>query len=212
MFPSNVLGQIVEAIDEGLLTEEEDSQALFERAFKEQFDTYPMGQANEFGVLHCRREGTSIGSSFSITQIGWRPRSGWISKSLELPTKSGIVGSFGSGKACFDSWSHQFTKSDVGGTSRAVFQAFCKMLEEGEDRFVGGAPQLVSLVRVGNGQQQGIVWNGEAWLAGLRLKKGDFRPTIEFRDALFQRCDPTRLGLLEGAQKQPLPTQVTKGQ
>ena len=208
VLPSTVIGQIVEATDEELLLLGEDSQSLFERAFKEQLKTYPSTQARGFGVIHCRREGMSVASQFHIRHLSWMPNRGWLSEELEAPQMSGVVGCFGSGKEQFDEWLSKFSGSDVGGTSRAVFQAFCKSLEENENPQVGGAPQLVSLYRAKNGQQHGIVWEGEAWLAGLRLTKGDSDPSIEFRDSLFERCDPKTLCRFFGAQPQPLPTQI----
>jgi len=199
----------VETIDEGLLVLGEDSHSLFKRAFTEQLKTYPKAIAKPFGVIHCRRGGSDMTSAFTINHLSWTPQTGWSENGLSIPLKSQVVGSFGSGKAKFKYWSDKFQSSDTGGTSRAVFQAFCKTLQEAKDPLIGGPPQLASLVRVGNGKQQGVVWNGEAWLAGLRLNKGDFSASIEFRDALFQRCDPASLTLIEGAQQQPLPTQVS---
>ena len=208
LFPSTVIGQIVEAIAEGLLVLGEDSHSLFKRAFHEQLRAYPSAMAKPFGVLHCRRSESNIASTFAINHLSWQPNTGWSDTLLPIPVTSEVVDAFGSGKAAFNYWSARFSKSDIGSTSRAVFQAFCKTLEEGEDPLVGGAPQLASLIRIGNGRQQGVVWNGEAWLAGLRLARGDFRPSIEFMDAQFQRCDPASLALLQGAQPQPHPTQI----
>lgn len=207
VFPATVIGQIVEAVDENVLPIQEDGQALFERAFKEQLRGYPQTFARPFGVVHCQREGSSINSRFSIKHVGWSAKQGWSSTQLPLPAESGVVDSFGSGKKNFKLWSSRFSKSEVGGTSRAVFQAFCTMLEEGKDPLVGGAPQLVSLFREGQGRPHGIVWNGDAWMGGLRLGKGDFRTAIEFRDACFQRCNSNSLTLLADAQPQPLPKQ-----
>ena len=208
MFPSTVIGQIIEAVDEELLVLNEDSQSLFERAFREQLQAYPRKQIREFGVLHCRRGGEKRATKFGIRHLRWGGGSGWKSNNRTQPNHSEVVGCFGSGSGEFKQWASRFTKSEVGGTSRAVFQAFCRMLEEGKDPLVGGAPQIASLIRVGNGRQHGVVWKGSAWLGGLRLSKGNFQPSIEFFNERFERCNPKTLNRLLDAQSQPLPSPI----
>lgn len=210
-FPSTVVSQIIEALDEGFIESTEENHSIFESIFKKQFDSYPSAYESVFGVIHCRRTGTSVCSEYHVTHIKYKPGSGWTNDSLPLPKKSGIVGCYGSGKGHFKADLGKFTNSDVKGTSRAVFQAFCRMLEKGDAPFVGGAPQLVSLYRGGNGKQHGIVWDNEIWLAGMKLAPCDLISTksLELFNSLFERCDPETLERIETAQPQPLPGQLT---
>jgi hypothetical protein len=203
VFPTVVINQIIDAIDENQMSADPRSQTDFEWAFRHQLADYPLQKIGAFGVVHCRRIGCGVGSSFQIRHLSWDPTGQWKEETLELPPMSGLVGKFGSGATKFSHWSNKFKKSDVGGTSRAVFQAFCTMLHEGSDPNTGGAPQLVSLFRIGNGKLHGIVWNSDVWLAGLRLSNATL--SVEVLNSQFERCDPITMKRLDDAQPQPFP-------
>jgi hypothetical protein len=203
VFPTVVINQIIDAIDQGHISDTADRQNAFERIFKDQLASYPLNEIGTFGVVHCHRNGKGTRSEFQIRHLHWTHAEGWQSETLPLPKTSDLVEVFGSGRSQFKHWLNKFERSDVGGTSRSLFQAFCKMLEDGVDPQVGGAPQLVSLIRIENGKQHGIAWNSHVWLAGLKLD--EVNPAVEVYNSLFERCNPVTLQRLGDAQAQPIP-------
>jgi hypothetical protein len=82
---------------------------------------------------------------FLAWETKWSKASGWTDAILSLPVESGLVIARGSGAAPFDGWNNELKKSEIGGTSRAVFQALSLALQEGSDPQSGGAPQVVGL-------------------------------------------------------------------
>jgi len=208
LFPTIVLGQFIEMIDEGIAQTSGDIHQRFVDFFETQMESYPEQEARGFSIIHCHRDNTGIRSVMRAWKLSWSLGDGWVDQEIKVPQQSGAITSLGSGRPFFKNWNHKFQASDVGGTSRAIFQAFCKMLQQNDDPLCGGAPQLVSLIRIGNGRQHGIVWNGEAWLAGMKIASSDCSSGFEFFDELMERVDPQTLKLKDGAQRQPLPSQV----
>jgi hypothetical protein len=149
-------------------------------------------------------------SRFHLAKICGDSKCGLRTDILKLPEASALVEGVGSGAESVKEWYRRWEKSDVSGTSRSVFSAFCDSLESGEDKLSGGAPQLVGIYRRGSARVFGIVLNGQRYVAGLAVNDaGRFR-AIEWRNVLFERCDPDSTKLLLGAQPQPRPTNVRK--
>ena len=131
-----------------------------------------------------------------------------MTKIHELPTHSGIILSLGSGGENVKKQLMAWKKIPGENTSRAIFMAHCDALLSEEEKvriidsdgdkisferdiFSGGAPQLVSLYRVGNANIHGIVWKRKKFLNGIAGKY--FLPTLNWRDRKFQNCDPLSL-------------------
>lgn len=203
LIPSTLLGQLIEAIDEGIIAYRGDT--WLQDTLSQQLDRLPAPHRRAFSIVHCSRSGESMESEFSMNHLQWKPDTGWESEVLKSQEKSALLGCYGGGRTNYLKWHARFDKSDVGRTSRAIFQAFTSMLREEGDPQVGGAPQLASLFRIGNGRQHGVIWEGQASVAGLRLTQHAINTKIVFRDHLFQLCDPMTMTILDGAQRQPLP-------
>lgn len=189
MFPSHVLGQITNLIENGLLFQKQDTaeikrQKVFE-ILRFSFEHYPKELHREFTVVYCTRENELMNSAFYTFTMGWKPIIGWSEKTIELPQTSGIIESFGSGEKYIEKWHSRWNNTKEGGTSRIVFSAFCDSLYCAEDTRSGGAPQLVGLYRKGNGLSLGVIYRNERYLLGLPVSMdGDFT-SIEWRNEFF---------------------------
>jgi hypothetical protein len=125
-----------------------------------------------------------------------------------LPIESGLVIAEGSGASPFEHWNNKMKKSEIGGTSRAVFQALSLALKGGRDIHSGGAPQLVGLRRRGPALDFAVYFKGTTWLNGMAIPTYSPNEKLECFNELFERCDPDTGELLRRAQRQPLPRDV----
>ncbi len=123
-----------------------------------------------------------------------------------MPTGTDVVFASGTGKAPANKSRLAWKASEIGGTSRAVYGAFCDSLAGQGDPLSGGPPQLASLYQRGQGRTVGVVHEGQRFLHGLPLDAVAGPGVLEWRDRTFQRVDGQTLQLLKGAQKQPRPS------
>lgn len=208
LFPVIVLGQFIEMIDEGFVSDGGDIHQRFVDFFEAQMAIYPKQEAKSFSIVHCHRDGYGMSTVMRAWELSWSQGGEWSDVEIKIPDQSGEVISRGSGRKWFKIWNSKFQASDIKGTSRSIFQAFCKMLQSNSDPFCGGAPQLVSLIRVGNGKQHGIAWYGEAWLAGMKIDSPNYSSKTEYFNELMERVDPRSLTIKSEAQRQPLPSDI----
>ncbi len=125
---------------------------------------------------------------------------------LPIPEASGIIKAWGSGEAAVARWYERWLSTRQGGrTSRSVFSAFCDALASGDDPFTGGAPQLVGLYRQGVGETLGVVFQGVRYILGVPIQDLALVTSVEWRNALFERCDGHSMERLEGAQRHGRP-------
>jgi hypothetical protein len=210
-FPNSVLPQICEQIDAGLFFGEA-------RSFESKLDKiadaigrsrlrYPSEHARQFQILYASRSGEGMNASFHAGTVSCDVRGSVLVRVLGLPPASGLVDGVGSGSSSMTQRNRQWQKSDSGGTSRAVFSAFCDSLDAGDDPLSGGAPQLVGLYRIGGPKAFGIVWKGRRYFYGLEVDSCQ-KTGVEWRNSLFERYDASDLSLLEGAQRQPRPSNM----
>jgi hypothetical protein len=173
---------------------------------KRAFETYPKSLRREFTVVFAFRSTNNNVVSFFAGTVGWSPGEGWSKKPLPDPQKSSIIGAFGSGKDVFGDTNRRWQESDVGGTSRAIFSAFCDHVDKCNDPQTGGAPQLGAIY---SGRQHastvGIIHDGKKWLSGVEVLDAGIVDKIEWRDNLFQRCDGHTLKPIAGAQRHARP-------
>lgn len=146
IFPSQVLGQILELIEGGFLFSQSDSaltkQSKIFSIIKGSFDDYPKEQHREFTIVYCTRENDEMDSIFYVFTMGWKSSIGWSENLLSLPETSGIIESFGSGGKFVEKWHERWNNTKEKGTSRIVFGAFCDSLHSKDDPRSGGAPHL----------------------------------------------------------------------
>lgn len=212
MLPSMLLGQVCDLADAGTLfprgcSPEMKAEAVFDFLARG-VAAYPDDYRNEFTIVYGTREGERLFHGepyeFRLWLYSWRRTSGWTKKWQSLPGKSEVIVIEGSGTASVSRCANAWTKSSSGRTSRAVFSAFCDSLSSGDDPCSGGAPQLVRLHPRGPAAVVGIIWKHERYLLGQKIDM----PTsgaLEWRNELFERCDPHTLKRLAGAQPQPRP-------
>jgi len=126
---------------------------------------------------------------FSIWRTEWSPTKGWLTLELTPPATSDTLVVLGSGEYAVMEQALAWKASAAGGTSRAVFSAFCDALRLGKDPHSGGAPQLVGLYRRGAGITFGIIWEQQKYLLGRAVDRLSTPNTVEWRNALLERCD-----------------------
>lgn len=208
-FPVQVLGQLIEQIDNSLLF---DGGDLFCRKVnkvsdyvKASFIGYPKDHQREFQILYASRNHDGMASEFCISKISWNPRNGWRITNLNIPEHSGLIEGVGSGSESLKDWYIKWQASDSKRTSRSVFSAFCQSLKCGADPLSGGAPQLIGIYRKGVGRSFGIIYEGRRYLNGREVNSVAGLGCIEWRNKLFERCDGETMELLKRAQPQPYP-------
>jgi hypothetical protein len=209
VFPSKILGKIVEFADLGALFDPTDTAAdKFSRVVtmvKNSFNDYPANVPLPFTMVHWSRQNSGVPSDFELRTLSWNRADGWREESIKLPQGSTLALTLGSGKNAVEKSYQRWKESSSGGTSRAVFSAFCDALASESDPLSGGAPQLVGVYRQGFGRAFGVVWKGTAYLYGEPASLLSDPTTLEWRNELFERCDPATLRRLPSAQPQPRP-------
>jgi hypothetical protein len=219
LFPSQTLSQVAELIDARALFAPTDGVdvcvdrvvSVIDRAFQ----TYPLAARKPFEVLYCLRQGDAVPSLLHVRSISFDSTGSSRVAAIELPAHSDVICVLGSGAPAVRESLAAWQSSDVGGTSRAAFAAFCDSLRNGSDPLSGGPPQLVGLWRRGPANAFGIVWHGRPYLYGTEV---DVPSTgcIHWYNELFEECDARTLARREGAQPQPRPrllraTRVSEG-
>jgi hypothetical protein len=202
LFPSLILGQLVTAIDEGLIFTDGDSpQQRADKiadAIQLAFQSMPSATRNGFQVLYVTREDIEMNSTFHAFAVEWSPQKEWVRSSLSTPQVSDTVVIWGSGSESIRKWRQRWNQSSQKNTSRAVFSAFCDSVLDGADPKSGGAVQLVGIYRIGPGRTFGIVSGGGPYVFGLNVGNGTPANTVKWHNRYFERCDPDGKKIEEG--------------
>lgn len=209
LFPTQILGQIIDMIDANLLVDLGDNidtcvhkiMSVVSNAYQ----TYHEPESQGFEILYCMREGQGMSSKFHIRKIKFEPpTSSYISR-IDLPAQSDVVTILGSGTPSIDAALRRWKSSDVGGTSRAIFSAFCDSLRSCADQLSGGPPQLVGLFRIQSARAFGIIKEGRRHFYGLEANETSRLDDIRWYNELLEICDPHTFAVKSGAQRQPRP-------
>lgn len=205
-FAVTFLSQVVDALEAGLAPSDAATRfAWFQAWAQNAFFTLPPN--NQPGVLfvYGTRENSGMASEFRMWTLELSSR-GANPTALPTPARSSVLTLEGSGQAAIARWHARWESSSQGGTSRAIFSAFCDALSEGSDSLSGGAPQLVGLYRIRAGQTFGVIHEGKAWFNGAAPADIAVAQTlpIEWRNRLFERCDANGV-LLPTAQRHHSP-------
>lgn len=208
LFPTQTLSQIAEMIDSELLVSQpEDADGLSERiasVMASAFRSYPATAKRGFEVLYCMRRGAAVPSEFYLRRITFNPGTEPCISTIEIPGRSQVVAILGSGTPSVQKHLGRWQASDVGGTSRAAFAAFCDSLRSGDDPSSQGPPQLVGLWRKGAALTFGTIWQERRYFYGTEVEPpsgGDLR----WYNELLEIADPKTLARREDAQPQPRP-------
>jgi hypothetical protein len=213
-FPIQILGQLVELIDCGLLFVTDDNfEEKLEKVRTKINDSYrsqPVSQHDDCEVIYASRVGSRMSSTFHAAIIKVNAK-GVTVESCPLPETSGIVASAGTGKTSlqnsYDEWVGPKVKDPQkrGRTSRSVFGSFCDALASGKDPYSGAPPQLVGLYREGAAKSFGVIYNGSRFMNGIEVNVGPAINNLEWRNSLFERCCGETMNILKKAQRQPKP-------
>lgn len=172
--------------------------------------TFPERSLHGTSVVFARRLGEYMSGKFLVTAHEYR-EDGWHVSEKELPNESGVVCAYGTGRgsalAEVAAW---FNGDGPGRTSRSVFSGFCDALRVGRDPRTGGPPQLAGIFRNGPAHETGIVWDDKLWLGGLNPSNDIDLAGFEWRNELFERCDPQTRLLMENAQRHARPRSRTR--
>lgn len=213
LFPLMVLGQIVSAIDAGLMfqsgwTYRQKCCAIIRR-FKNSFNDYPHEvkniMADSFEIIYGTRDDNS--KEFYCLGIKWvRKTHKWSYSRLPMEKYSYQLRVTGSGSKEFKSKYNEYVKNISHRTSRAMYQTFCDTLFNIKDKTCGGAPQLVGLYSkpYSPGREYGIIYKNKRYFGGLQIDNFPKKnwQNVEWRNEMFEICDPKTKQRKTGAQKQ----------
>lgn len=211
VFPSSVLGQITEAADTGLLFQKNDNSETKHRKFISALTTSFNRRHNApdvgFMILHGSRDFSGPKAQFRLWCQSFSARSkSWSELEVEVPTRqSSLLAAYGTGARSVITHTLEWNASDQGGTSRAIFSAFCDSIQSAADPFSGGVPQLIGMHHTRLPQIFGVVQDNQRYFQGFPLSQEIESGAIEWRDELFQRIDGQTLQILEGAQRHTRP-------
>jgi hypothetical protein len=205
-FPSLVLGQIADApASPGEAASTEERFDKITRTVQQAFGSLPGTERRPFRIAYAVRVGTAMAAVFRLFSLDWGHATGWNSREELLPKASDSIVIWGSGAAAVETWRTRWSNSSQGGTSRALFSAFCDAIGSRTDSLSGGAPQLVGLYRIGEARTIGIIHDGHPYLFGLKADASDHTDgRVEWRNRLFERCNAQGVQVVE-AQRHHLP-------
>jgi hypothetical protein len=208
LFPSLILGQLESLLNSSVLSASGETpyqrHQLFVRMIQNSLESYPPARRADFSIIHGAREHAGLRSLFHLWRLDWSTQLGWADARVDLPNESRVALALGSGADALAEWEKRWQRP-LGRVSRAVFGSFCDALKSGIDPKTGGAPQLVRLYRDGPGSVVGVLLEGQRFIYGISVPSGEGIQSVEWRNSLFERCDPNAMAILENAQRQPRP-------
>jgi hypothetical protein len=214
LFPSIALSQIVELADAGLLFSEYFSpkqkfQAIVDK-LNDLFRQYPALHSglskNSLSIVHGSRDPDNHKIFFSHS-ISWSEKKGWYGEEKAMPEASGVLFSLGTGAEEFTESLKRYSDGPTRDTSRAVFHCFCHTLANTTEPTVGGAPQLVGIIRKPKSTAItfGVISNGKRTFLGAHIDNLRNFDTVPWRNENFELCDGSTTQRLPNAQAQPDP-------
>jgi hypothetical protein len=161
----------------------------------------------DFCILHGSRHFSGARAQFKLWCITFKAATrSWSDSAMRVPhDRSTLLVAIGTGAKSVRSHNLIWETSEQGGTSRAIFSAFCDSLRSLADPFSGGAPQLVGMYHTRMPQAFGIVHDNCRYLHGFPLPTDMAPGVIEWRDELFRRIDGRTLKVRPGAQRHTRP-------
>jgi hypothetical protein len=209
VFQSNQLIQrIISVIDADYIISEDDSIHTIIKAIENEFSKTPPLNKQDVQILLGYRTGSGMSAEFWAVIYKYSKTNGWRTTILDLPKTSDLIDSLGSGSAIYKSIYSTWKQSDIERTSRSVFSSFCSYLTDCKDGSSSPPPQLVGLYRKGPAILFGIVFQGRRYLAGMETGVGKSHSTVQWRNEYFEVCDALTMKRKEGAQRQPIPSNL----
>jgi len=212
IFPSIVLSQIIEMADCGLLFDAKNTSTekveiilkILEQSLIKYPTEYNSTMGSTFQVIYISRD-QKDNKIFHCHLFQWKRELGWCVTPISLPSKSGILLVLGSGKKEFDDKYMCYQVEGNANTSRNVFHCFCDTLFNVRNPYVGGAPQLVGLIRKPESvaKKYGIIVDNNRYFFGAQIDIMSNYDKIEWRNDLFELCDGNTMTKKPIAQSQP---------
>lgn len=212
LLPALALGQIVDLINQGLLSADDDQlaeevQALLALSASRQ-NNAPLG---DFTIVHAYRRASGKAARFAVRCLTYRSAtSTWKYADANVPTDTDVVLELGSGAAASRLNRKGWDASDSGGLSRAVFSAFVDALRSGTDRFTGGEPQGAAIYKNGAPKILGFSHSKQLFVGGLEIQPALSTQGVEWIDELFQRVDPATGKAKQGSRRFGRPASLAK--
>jgi hypothetical protein len=206
LFPSLVLAQVISALDQKQIFEEDvspnDKHMAVVSVIKSSFERRHNAPNQSFTIVHTHRDGSGDAACFRLWRIDYdHNQNVWKDELLTFPRDTATIVELGSGASATRQHGKRWSASDVGGTSRSVFSAFCDALHSKTDPLSGGAPQLAALYTSGSARLLGVFYHGDRYLHGLPLAIHAPSSKLEWRDVLFQRVRGEDGSPLPGARR-----------
>ncbi len=216
LFPSIVLSQIIEMIDSGvLLTEKmtcDEKHKIIREKICFSLSKYPDELGNKpVQIIHISRETLFNGyPSFHHYYMNYDSKNSWQFSEEPLPDKSGLIKVIGSGTEEFLAKYQKYQSKGSANTTRNVYHCFVDTLEQINDPFCGGAPQLVGLIRKpeSNGINYGIIYKDKRYILGMEVPNDSNFQGVEWRNMNFEISDGNTKKIIPGAARQPRPSEL----
>jgi hypothetical protein len=212
-FPTQVIKSIINLADQGAFFGDLNTPDIKFKKIKEYFknelinhlsNSIPIDKTVK--ILYGTRDDDAV---FHLYTLSWyKITNEWQDEKINFPNYSNTLIALGTGKDEFIAKVKTYNNSSISKTSRAVFQCLCDTIENVEDLYCGGAPQLVGLYRKWNGIPFGIISKNRRYLYGS--EKFDNLDSVEWRNDEFEICDGITMKKIEKAQRQPNPILIKR--
>lgn len=208
-FPSQILNQVTRQIEAGILfdgnSNARERHGRWLKTVKCSLSNSQNALIEDFTLLHGARDGAGMKCEFLLWKSTWSAKSQkWKDCEVKLGSEySQFLTISGTGRETLESRINSLSDVKDATTSRHAFQTLFNSIDAGNDKFSGGAPQMVGLYRVKPAQNFGIIWKNKRYYCGVELVAGSNYENIEWRNAKFERADGRSKALLKGAQRHP---------
>lgn len=211
-FVIQALSQVVSLGDAGILFNSSEtfinkSSVIFDQ-LQYLLQEYPKRRMlPSFSIMHC---GKSLNGEFGCRKFHWGKKDGW--SIIDIDFYAGIddrgVLVEGSGAVEFTTlYDKKFQDKTKRVNSREIYQCFIETLSNIKDPNCGGPPQLAGVYRGNFAKTFGIIHNNRRFALGIEVPDNAVLGTelddMEWRNELFERCNPVTKAIMSGAQRQP---------
>lgn len=180
---------------------------IFIRLIVRNYTHYPVNlSTGSFTVVICGKATLKSAGNFECYRIDSTFKDTKKAK-LSFPDKSGPIVIAGTGKVDFEKLYriHQTPDNPNKSTSRDVFHAFYKTINQGNNPTVGPIPQITSVYRKPNtgGSHCGVVVGGQRYISGQLVDRDIVPRGLHWFNDNFEITDPHTKRREHGGQVQP---------